>query len=139
MPLITKFNSFIEAVHEGDHNFSTDVIKIMLTNDEPSPTDSEESDIIEIVAGNGYLSGGPIAATIASFQKGGRYSLALGNVEITAAGGDIGPFQYAVVYNDTATSKHLIGYYDAGEEIVIEDSKPFMFAFTAAFLTASYS
>tara|TARA_R100001244_G_scaffold47793_1_gene42602 strand:- start:1344 stop:1556 length:213 start_codon:yes stop_codon:yes gene_type:complete len=44
------------------------------------------------------------------------YRLILEDVVFTASGGSIGPYRYAVLYNDTPTSPAdpLIGWYDYG-------------------------
>ena len=75
MAALNKFNQFVEDVAEGLHNFSTDVLKVMLTNTAPVATDTDVNDIIEIAAGNGYATGGMTLTTQSSVQTSGVYKL----------------------------------------------------------------
>jgi hypothetical protein len=120
-----KFHAFMEAVAEKKHNLATDTLKVMLTNELPAATDAVKADINEIPAGNGYTAGGAVAAQVSSGQVSGTYKLVLADVVFTAAGGSIGPFQYAVLWNDTAAADDLIGWYDYGASITLNDTEPF--------------
>ncbi len=111
-----KFNQFVQDLNHGVHKMNTDTIKVLLTNTAPVATNAVKADLTEIGAGNGYTAGGTQATLVSSAQTSGVYKLTLNDVVFTAAGGSIGPFRYAVVYNDTPTSpaKPLMGWYDYG-------------------------
>ena len=111
-----KFNSFVEALAEKVHNLGADALKIYLSNTAPNAgTMTKKADLAEIAAGGGYT--GPQTATItSSAQTGGLYKLILGDITITATGA-VPAFQYVVLYNDTATNKELIGWWDNGAAV----------------------
>ncbi len=118
MASFNKFNSFAEAVYEKVHNLGSDTIKVALTNSAPVNTNTQLSNITQIANGNGYTTGGTTATTSSSAQSSGTYKLVLADVVFTATG-SMGPFRYAVLYNDTATNKELIGWYDYGSAITL--------------------
>lgn len=122
-----KFYAFVENVAEKVHNLASDTLKIMLTNSAPSQSNSVKSDITEISAGNGYTAGGTQMSQSSSSQSAGVYKLVCADVVFTAAGGTIGPFRYAVLYNDTPTSPAdpLIAYWDYGASITLQDTETF--------------
>jgi hypothetical protein len=119
MATFNKFNSFVEAVAEKVHNLGADTLKVMLTNSAPVATNTQKTDLTEIGAGNGYTAGGTAASISSSAQSSGTYKLVLADVVFTASGGSIGPFRYAVLYNDTATNDELIGWWDYGSSITL--------------------
>jgi hypothetical protein len=125
MAAFNKFNVFVEHLAEKTHNLGSDALKILLTNSAPSVDDSVKADLAEISAGGGYGAGGATVSAAASSQVGGIYKLVLNDVVFTAAGGSIGPFRYAVLYNDTPTSPAdpLIGWYDYGASITLADTE----------------
>tara|TARA_R110000772_G_scaffold89304_1_gene185099 strand:+ start:12450 stop:12860 length:411 start_codon:yes stop_codon:yes gene_type:complete len=127
MPTPSIVNSFKEAVAEGVHDLGSDVLKIALTNAAPSVSDTQLSDITQIGAGNGYTTGGATATVSSSAQSGGIYSLVLAAVTFTAAGGDIGPFRYGVLYNDTAAADELIAFIDYGSAYTLANGLNFTF------------
>lgn len=123
MATFSKFQVFVENLAEKVHNLGADTLKIALTNTAPNATDATFSQITEISAGAGYSAGGTAVNVTASSQTGGTYKLVGDNVVFTASSGSIGPFRYAVLYNDTPTSPAdpLIGYWDRGTSITLAD------------------
>lgn len=141
MATFNKFNQFVEDVAKGVHNLSTTghTLKVMLTNVAPVATNSVKADLTEISAGNGYTAGGTATTISSASQTSGTYKLVVTDVVFTASGGSIGPFRYAVVYNDTPTSPAdpLCGWYDYGSSITLLNGETFTTDFdaTAGLLT----
>jgi hypothetical protein len=130
MPTLTKFYSFVEAVHEKVHNLGSDTLKVLLTNTAPSLSNTVKADISgELSTANGYTAGGATITVTASSQSSGLYTLIASDVTWTASGGSIGPFRYAVIYNDTASSDQLIGYIDYGYSITVASGQTFTIDF----------
>lgn len=119
MATFTKFNSFVEAAAEKVHNLSSDTLKVMLTNSAPLASNTVKANLTEISSGNGYTAGGTAATISSSSQTSGTYKLVLADVVFTASGGSIGPFRYAVLYNDTALNDELIAFWDYGSSITL--------------------
>ena len=57
------------------------------------------------------------------------------DILITAAGGEIGPFRFAVLYNETPAGEPLIGWWDYGSEITLHEPESFAVNFGAALFT----
>ena len=133
MASFQKFNSFVEALAEKKHDLGSDTLKVLLTNTAPVATNSVKADLTEISAGNGYTAGGNTAAVTSSAQTSGTYKLVLGDpTSWTATGGSIGPFRYAVLYNDTATNDELIGFWDYSSSITLAAGESFAVDFDAS-------
>ncbi len=137
MATFNKFNAFVEDLAEKVHNLGSDTLRILLTNSAPVAANSVKGDLTEISAGNGYTAGGTAATTSSSAQTSGTYKLALADVVFTASGGSIGPFRYAVLYNDTSASDSLIGWWDYGSSITLATTETFTVDFdgTAGVMT----
>jgi hypothetical protein len=131
MASFVKFNTFVEALAEKIHNLGADSLKVVLTNTAPTAaTDDQLADITQIANGNGYTTGGSAASTSSSAQSSGTYKLVLGDVVFTATG-SLGPFRYAVLYNDTAAGDELIGSWDYGSSITLVSGDTFTVDFDA--------
>lgn len=124
MASFQKFNSFVEAVAEKVHNLGSDTLKVMLTNSAPVAANTVKADLTDISAGSGYSAGGTAASITSSAQTSGVYKLVLADVVFTASGA-VGPFRYAVLYNDTAASKELIAFWDYGSSISLANGETF--------------
>lgn len=130
MAAFNKFQPFVEALAEKAHNLGADTLKVALTNTAPNAADDHLADITQIANGNGYTTGGATATTSSSAQSGGTYKLVVADVVFTASG-SMGPFRYAVLYNDTAANDELIGWWDYGSSITLGASDTFTVDFDA--------
>lgn len=135
MAVFNKFNAFTEHLAEKVHNLGADTLKVMLVNSPaPAASNSVKADLTEISAGNGYSAGGATVTITSSAQSGGVYKLVGNDVTITASGGSIGPFRYAVLYNDTPSSPAdpLIGWWDYGAALTLNDTESLIVDFDAS-------
>lgn len=140
MATLTKFYSFVEAIHEKKHNLGSDTLKVLLTNTAPSLSNTVKADISgELSTANGYTAGGATITVTSSAQSSGLYTLIASDVTWTASGGSIGPFRYSVIYNDSATNDELIGYIDYGYSVTVASGQTFTIDFdqTSGFYYAS--
>ena len=107
VPLV-KFNSFVEALAEKQHNLGSDQLEIALSASAPSASNTQLSDITQIAYTN--LSARAIT-TISSAQTSGVYKLVLQDLTLYATGA-VATFRYIILFNQTSTNDLLIGYYD---------------------------
>lgn len=131
MAAFNKFNSFTEALAEKVHNLGADTLKLLLTNTAPVATNTVRTDITQIAGGSGYTTGGNTITTTSSSQSAGVYKLVLADLVITATGGNVGPFRYVVICNETAANDELIGWYDYGSSITLADTETLTVDFDA--------
>lgn len=125
MAALVKYNTFVEDLIEGVHDFDAHTFKIMLTNTAPNAaTHTVRANVTELAAGNGYTSGGATTAILTS-RSAAVAKVVAADVVFTATGGSIGPFRYAILYNDTPTSPAdpLVGYWDYGSSITLLDGE----------------
>lgn len=139
MATFNKFETFAGDVAGGVHDLiGTDhTLKCYLSNATPSTSlDSVKADLAEITAENGYTAGGHDTQNNGS-ETTGTTTVTGVDITITAAGGTIGPFQYVVLYNDTPTSPAdpLIGWWDYGSALTLQDGESFTIDFGASLLT----
>lgn len=137
MATYNKFQQFVENIAKGVHNLDGGGLKVMLVNTAPVATNSVKADLTEISAGNGYTAGGTAPGSQDAEHTTGTLSLSGADVVFTASGGTIGPFRYAVLYDDTPTSPAdpLIGWWDYGSAITLQDAETFTVDFSTAILT----
>lgn len=138
MASFIKFNAFVEHLAEKVHNLGADTLKIYLSNTAPdAAADAVKADLAEISAAFGYPAGGETVTITGSSQTSGTYSLVGNDRVFTASGGSFGPFRYAVFYNDTPTSPAdpLIGAWDYGSSISLNDGETFTVDFGSNILT----
>ena len=130
MASFVKYQQFVEDLGNKVHDLvvTNDTLKIALTNTAPNvATHAVLADITEISAGNGYTAGGAAATVTSGAQASGVFRLILADPATWTATGSVGPFRYAVLYNDTPSSPAdpLIGWWDYGSSITLSSGETF--------------
>ena len=134
MATFNKFNDFTEQLIRGVHDWDAHTFKIALTNTAPNAADVSlltGSSHPPPAAANGYTAGGT-ATTITISETTGTTTVSGTQVVFTATAGGIGPFRYAILYNDTATSPAdaLIGWWDYASSITLADTETYTVKFS---------
>ena len=129
MATFTKVDKFVLNLGNKVFNLGSDTLKVALTNTIPTvSTANQLSNITEISYTN--LSARTITTT--SFtQTSGTAKLILADLVLTASGA-VGPFQYVVLYDDTASNDELIGFYDYGSALSLDNGDSFTIDFDAS-------
>lgn len=141
MAAFNKFNIFSEDLSEGVHQLHAlgHTLKVYLSNTTPDAAlDAVKADLAEITGGNGYTAGGHDTQNDTS-RTTGTTSVTGVDITITAAGGSVGPFRYAVLYNDTPTAPAdpLIGWWDYGSSITLLAGESFLIDFGTSMFTVA--
>lgn len=134
MATYNKFQDFSEQLARGVHDFDAHTFKVALTNTLPVNTQVSLDTVTNHpapAAANGYSAGGT-ATTISISETTGTTTVSGTQVVFTATAGGIGPFRYAILYNDTATSPAdaLIGWWDYASSITLADTETFTVKFS---------
>jgi hypothetical protein len=143
MAAFNRYNIFAEDLANKIHDLfgTTDTLKVLLSNTAPNAaTHAVKADATEISAGNGYSAGG-VDIDNDGTRSTNVVTVTAADKTITASGGSIGPFRYAILYNDTPTSPAdpLIGWWDYGSSITLADGESFTLDFGASLLTITAS
>lgn len=129
MATFNKFDCFTLDVANAKHDMKTgtaQVYKVYLTNTAPVTTNTVYNTPADITAANGYTAGGASVGTITGSQTSGVFKFIGGtDPSWTAAGGSIGPFRYAVIYNSTSGTTPLIGWWDYGTNLTLTNGNSF--------------
>lgn len=137
MATFQKFNDFAKQLARGAHQLQATghTLKVYLSNVAPdAAADAVKADLAEIATGNGYT--GPVDVQNDLSEAGGVVTVTAVDVVITASGGSVGPFRYAVITNDTPTSPAdpLVCFFDYGAPITLNDGDTFTINFGASLL-----
>jgi hypothetical protein len=143
MATFTKFNKFTYQMGTKCYLLTTDTLKVALTN--TAPTAATDTGFLPgslhppPAAANGYTSGGHTMTSTGWSETGGVSTLTdTTDITITATAGGIGPFQYAILYDDTTTTPvadPLIGYWNYGSSITLADTESLVIDVTASLFT----
>jgi hypothetical protein len=138
MSAFNKFNFMVQDLGDGLHDLNSDTLNVMLTNTAPVATNHVYADIsaTELANGNGYTTGGAAVTANAYSQSAGTATLS-GTGPVFTASGAMGPFRYAVLYNQTAAGQNLIGWWDYGSSITLATGETFTVSFGASILTVA--
>lgn len=132
MATFNKFQAFVEALAEKKHDLGADTFFVQFLNTAPDAAlDLVETDLpADLGTAGGYTAGGiTVGTAVTSAQSAGVYKLTIADKVFTATGASVGPFRYVVLFNNTATNKDLIGWYDYGSSITLADTETFTIDF----------
>ena len=137
MVAYVKFLDFTDQLVAGVHNFDANTYKVALTNTAPVNTQTSldtGTNHPPPAAANGYSAGGATVASITTVEAAGTVTVDAADTVFTASGGSIGPFRYAILYNDSATSPAdaLVMYADYGSNITVLDTGTFTVRWNAS-------
>lgn len=132
MATYNKFQDFSEQLIRGVHDWDAHTFKVALTNTAPVATQTtwNTTDHPAPAAANGYTAGGT-TTTISISETTGTTTVQGTQVVFTATAGGIGPFRYAILYNDSATSPAdaAVAWWDYGSSITLADTETFTVKF----------
>ena len=131
MAEMTPVNSFAMDVHDGVHDLNTAALTVALcaSANAPVATNTVLANLTEIA----YTNLSTRAIAVNSFATvGARAEVNADDLVLTASGGNVETFRYAVLYNDTAASDNLIGWWDLGQDITILDGNTHKLNFDGA-------
>src|SRR5580698_6235760 len=127
MASFNKFNCFVQDVAHALHDMKTgtsQVYKIYLTNTAPAATNTVYNTPADLATGNGYTAGGVSIGTVTGTDTTGTFAF---------SGGNIGPFEFAVLYNSTSSA--LVGWWDYGTAITLTNGNTFTVTLPSPILT----
>lgn len=137
MATFVKVYGFVEHLALGVHVFGTHQLKVALTNTDPtsalnaSTAAAVYATLTSPLATTNLSGGTPFNVTTTGYaQTSGTFKLVCTDLTLTATG-DVGPFRYVVLYNDTPTSPAdpVIGHYDYGSSITLHNTETLLIDF----------
>lgn len=124
-----KNYAFVENLGGIPMNLKTDQLKVALTDTAPTTATALYANISSPIAGTNLSGATPFNVTTTSYtQTTGTAKLLLAQLTLTATGA-VGPFRYVVLYDDTATGKPVIGWYDYASEVTLAAGDTFTVGF----------
>ncbi len=131
MATFNKFQQFVEDLAHGVHDLGSDQLTVALCAAASAPSASADevlADVTQISYTN--LSSRDIT-TSASAHTTGTYKLTLTDLVLTASGGSVAAFRYALIYNNTPTSPAdpLICWYDYASDLTLAAGETFTIDF----------
>ncbi len=140
MATYTKYQNYVLLQGQGvvKQHAAGDTYKVMLSNAAPNvATHTIRSDATEIGAGTGGYTVGGYDIQNDYTVTAGTGTMTAVDVVITASGGTIGPFRYAIIFDDTVATpvKPLMCYFDYLSSITLNDTETFTVHFGASLST----
>ena len=100
------------------HDLTANTLKLAFTDTAPTTATHVYADIASPLALTNMATSVALTGT-GYTQSTGTATLAASTWTGTSQTGNFGPFRYIAVYNDSATNKNVIGWYDYGSELTL--------------------
>ena len=123
-----KFQCFVEDLAEKKHNLASDTIKVAFSYASNAPSASADAVLADITTIDAANLGDTTLSVTSSSQSAGTYKLVVADKTMTATG-SVGPFRCVVIYNDSATNKEVICFFDYGSEVTLASGDTFKLDF----------
>ncbi len=127
MATITKIQDFSEQVSRGIHQFGTHTFKLAICETAPVATNTQLSNLTQIAYTN--ISGGVAPTVTIGISEASGTTTVTGDQVVITATGTVPQFRYYVLYNDTATNKNLVCFWDHGSEVNLASGDTFTVKF----------
>lgn len=116
----------LNGVHSGGNTYRYALSNTAPASETSNPTGTGNGQLANVteVAYTNLLEDRSISG-IAAAQVGDDATLDGDQEVLTASGGTVGPFRYVYAYNDTAVGDPLIGAWDYGSSITLQDGETF--------------
>ena len=118
MPTLQKNYYFTLDIGSKLFNLTSDTLKLAFTDTAPTTATHVYTDIVSPLALTN-LNTSPALTSVTYTQSTGTATLGAATWTGTSQTGNFGPFRYIVVYDDTAASKNIIGWFDYGSELTL--------------------
>src|ERR1035437_10251550 len=99
-------------------NLTSDTLKLAFTDTAPTTATHVYANITSPLALTNMATS-PSLTSVTWTQSTGTATLGAATWTGTSQTGNFGPFRYIVVYDDTAASKNVIGWYDYGSALTL--------------------
>lgn len=126
MATYNKYQCFVADLAHGVHNFASDDIKVAFSN--TAPNAATHVKLADVTAVNASATDNLKLTKSTDGQTSGTYTYLPADLTITASGA-VGPFQYVIIYNDTATNDPLICYFDYASAVTLASGDTFKLDF----------
>lgn len=136
MPALQKNYFFTVDLGTEIHNLTSDTLKLAFTDTAPTTATHVYNDIASPLALTNMATSVALTGT-GYTQSTGTATLAASTWTGTSQTGNFGPFRYVVVYNDSAASKNVIGWFDYASECTLNgvNGDQFTMTFASGILT----
>lgn len=125
-----KHEKGIAGIDFSSHTFKLAIMAAGFTFDPDTHGTWADVSASELAGGSGYTAGGEtltVSSAWAQDNVNDRASISWNNLTVTANGGDIGPFQRAIIYDDTHADNVILGCVDIETQVTILDGDNYRF------------
>ena len=131
MPTLQKNYFFTVDLGTKLFNLTSDTLKLAFTDTAPTTATHVYADIASPLSLTNMATS-PALTSVTYTQSTGTATLGAATWTGTSQTGNFGPFRYVVIYDDTAASKNIIGWYDYGSEVTLNGANGDQFVMTFA-------